>query len=438
MVAEPPLLPGRCPVKRGLNIVGFVRAELGIGEAARLLVAAVKAAGIPYAVVPVEKFAPSRHEHPFSDFGTGEPTYDVNIIVLNPPELVGFAGDDGGALLNGRYTIGNWWWEVTQFPDSMRIATHLVDEVWVGSTHVADAVAPALLKPVLTFRVPITRPSVQPVDRTRFGVLSDRFFFLFTFDFHSIFQRKNPLAVVEAFQTAFTPGEGPHLVVKSINGVNRPQELGQLEEAAAERPDIHVVDGYVTADEQHGLIAACDAYVSLHRAEGLGLTMAEAMAFAKPVIATGYSGNLEFMSSANSHLVPYELTTIPAGCDPYPEGGEWAEPDLEAAAALMRRVYEHPADARELGERARLDIERLHSPRARAQFLATRLDSIEREWSARASGFRRRIERPSAAMRIRRRVGGLAFNVWYRLPASARRLVRPLAVALATRTLRRP
>lgn len=420
-------------MKRGLNIVGFVRAELGIGEAARLLIAAVKAAQIPYAVVPVEKYVPSRQEHPFFDLGTGKPTYDVNVIVLNPPELVAFAADGGAALLDGRYTIGNWWWEVTEFPESMRVATHLVDEVWVGSAHAADAVSLAVLKPVLTFRLPVVRPSVLPIDRTRFGVPAESFFFLFTFDFHSIFQRKNPLAVVEAFATAFTPGEGPHLVVKSINGVNRPQELAQLEEAADERPDIHVVDGYVAAEEQHGLIAACNAYVSLHRAEGFGLTMAEAMAFAKPVIATGYSGNLEFMHASNSHLVPYQLTTIPAGCDPYPEGGEWAEPDLEAAAALLRRVYDYPQDARQLGQRARADIERLHSPEARAKFLATRLETIERAWQSVPPIFARSREPRRAERGLRRLVDRVAFAAWQRLPERGRKLARPLLTALRLR-----
>jgi glycosyltransferase involved in cell wall biosynthesis len=429
VVAKPGNSSDRRPLRRGVNIVGFVRAELGIGEAARLLIAAVKAARIPYAVVPVEKFVPSRQEHPFSDLGTEDPNYDVNIVVLNPPELLGwFAAGDGAALLNGRYTIGNWWWEVTQFPESMRVATHLVDEVWVGSTHAADAVAPVLLKPVLTFRLPFARPNVRSIDRKRFGVPDKSFLFLFTFDFHSVFERKNPLAVIEAFTTAFAPGEGPHLLVKSINGVNRPDELAQLYAAADARPEIHIVDGYVARDEQHGLIAACDGYVSLHRAEGFGLTMAEAMAFEKPVIATGYSGNLEFMHAGNSHLVPYELTTIPPGCDPYPVGGEWADPDIETAAHLMRRVYERPDEARQLGKRARSDIERLHSPEARAQFLVARLETIE---NARQAGVAAGpIRRSRIATWFRRHLGRLAFGVWGRIPEPVRKLVRPLLTRL--------
>jgi len=422
-------------MRRGLNIVGFVRAELGIGEAARLLVAAAKMADIPYAVVPVEKFVPSRQAHHLSDVGTGDPSYDVNVIVLNPPELIGFVGDGGMARLKGRYTIGNWWWEVTTFPESMRGADHLVDEVWVGSTHVAESIAPTLLKPVLTLRPPIIRPNVRRIDPARFGVPHHSFFFLFTFDFHSTFQRKNPLAVINAFKAAFPNGDGPHLVIKSINGASRPQQLAELGEAVGHRADIHIHDGYLAAEEQHGLIASCSAYVSLHRAEGFGLTMAEAMAHAKPVIATGYSGNLDFMHAGNSHLVPYEMTPIPPGCAPYPEGGEWADPDVEAAASLMRQVYDQPDAAREIGERARADIERLHSPEARAEFLTTRLDAIER--ALRHSPGTSPLAPGRRAHSVSRRLSNLILATWRRFPERGKALLRPLLTALHLRGYQR-
>jgi hypothetical protein len=160
--------------------------------------------------------------------------------------------------------------------------------------------------------------------------------------------------------------------------------------------------------------------------------MVEAMAFGKPVIATGYSGNLEFMHAGNSHLVPYELTTIPAGCDPYPEGGKWADPDVEAAADLLRRVYDHPHEARQLGGRARTDIVRLHSPEARAQFLATRLETIERTWQSGVVA--RAARRPSRVKGwLRRHVGPIAFAVWGRIPEAGRRLVRPFLTRLLLR-----
>jgi hypothetical protein len=127
---------------------------------------------------------------------------------------------------------------------------------------------------------------------------------------------------------------------------------------------------------------ACDAYVSLHRAEGFGLTLAETMALGKPALATAYGGNLEFMNEKNSYLVPYTFTGIPAGCDPYPAGSRWAEPDLDAAAELMRHIVEHRDAAHETGARARRDILELHSPSARANSLRMHLAAVRDRHSA--------------------------------------------------------
>ena len=138
----------------------------------------------------------------------------------------------------------------------------------------------------------------------------------------STIQRKNPVGLIEAFRRAFAAGEGPRLLIKTINAPLRPLHEEALLDAAQGRPDIHIVDRSLTAEEMDGLIAGCDCYVSLHRSEGFGLTMAEAMAVGKPVIATAYSGNVDFMNRDNSLLVDYELTRRRAGRrDLSPRGG---------------------------------------------------------------------------------------------------------------------
>ena len=170
--------------------------------------------------------------------------------------------------------------------------------------------------------------------------------------------RKNPIGLVEAFRLAFEPGSGPVLVLKSINAERCPQDLSALREAAAGHPDIQLSDAYVTQEHMQALTAACDCYVSLHRSEGFGLGLAEAMAYGKPTIATGYSGNRAFMDESNSYLVSYQPAPVPPDAGPYLEGMTWADPDVEDAARLMREVVENPDEAHERAERGRATIER--------------------------------------------------------------------------------
>jgi SAM-dependent methyltransferase len=208
--------------------------------------------------------------------------------------------------------------------------------------------------------------------------LPEGFIFLFSFDFFSVFERKNPLGLVEAFRRAFPASEGPTLVIKSINGEKKLADLERLRHTVRDRRDIMILDGYVSPSEKNAMMAAADCYVSLHRSEGLGLTMAEAMGLGKPVIATGYSGNLAFMDETNSHLVRYDLASIPEGCDPYPPGGEWADPDLDHAAELMRRVYKDPEEAQRLGDQAQRDLAERHSIARTADFMEQRLSARPR------------------------------------------------------------
>ena len=202
------------------------------------------------------------------------------------------------------------------------------------------------------------------------------FLFLFAFDYLSTVQRKNPVGLIEAFKLAFAPGEGPQLLIKTINAPLRPLAEEEVLWAAHGRPDIHVVDRSLSGEELSRLMAACDCYVSLHRAEGFGLTMAEAMAMGKPVIGTGYSGNVDFMNSENSYLVDFTLGRVGPDCEIYPAEGEWANPSIEHAAELMRRVHDEPAEAAAKGEQARSDIARLLSPAATGRRMRDHLERL--------------------------------------------------------------
>ena len=360
----------------GVNVIGFFRAEFGHGEAARRILAGIERAGVPVATITV-KTPHHRERHPFDAQGS-RPIYPTNVVCLNPEHMLEFAVRGGAELFVDRYTVGVWCWEASRFPDSFRPAFDLVDEVWVPSDYVAEIVRDETRKPVLTFPMPVQVAPAPPLRRADLGWPDNRFVFLFAFDFFSTLERKNPFGVIEAFTRAFAPDEGPLLVLKTINGDKQPADLRRLRRAGGDRSDIRIVDEYVTGEHMRALVANCDAFVSLHRSEGFGLSLAEAMVYEKPVVATRYSGNLTFMDDSNSYLVGFGLTPVPPGVANYPAGALWADPDLDDAAAALRRVVERPDEARARAAGGRETILARHSLDRTGEFMGERLGEIER------------------------------------------------------------
>jgi glycosyltransferase involved in cell wall biosynthesis len=358
---------------RGVNLVGFFSAEFGQGEVARRLDRALRHARIPHTTIPYEQ-VPHRQEHAF-EHSAGK-LHDVNILCLNAEHVLGFAAGPGRALLDGRYTIGVWFWETSRFPGYLRPAIKLVDEIWVASDFVRDAISAETLVPVETFPLPVEVDQPSHLTRTDLALPEDRFLFSFVFDFYSTVARKNPDGLIQTYRRAFGAADGAALAVKSINGDRFPDELGRLRELAAGREDIRVVDAFVPAGHARAYTALADCAVSLHRSEGFGLMLAEAMAYGKPAIATAYSGNLTFMDESNSFLVPAETTILTEEVTPYPAGSVWGDPNLDEAARLMREVVASPERAREVGERGRRTIADRHSLERTAEFLRERLGAI--------------------------------------------------------------
>jgi hypothetical protein len=226
--------------------------------------------------------------------------------------------------------------------------------------------------------IPLPFGIAEPVGelhRKSLGI-PEGFFFLFSFDFHSVFRRKNPLGVIEAFKRAFREGEGPSLVIKCINGDAHLAELEQLRYAARDRSDIIIIAGYMDSASNQALTAACGCYVSLHRSEGLGLTMAEAMRLKRPVIATAYSGNMDFMSERNSYLCRFDKVPVGPGSPPYPASALWAEPHVDHAAELMRHVYAHPEEAAARGRFAAEELAERFSPQRCAAAVEIRCQEL--------------------------------------------------------------
>jgi len=411
----------------GVNVAGWLTSSLGLGEAARSVVRALDAQRVP--VMPVHgsfTFVPAfleRERFPFVHPRAAP--FRINLLCVTPPALPPFLADAGPRFMRGRYAVGFWFWELSVVPPGWRSAFSLVDEVWAASDYVAGnlraaAALQAAQLPVTTMRLPVVVPRILHT-RPELG-LPGGFLFLFMFDFHSAFERKNPLAVVESFRRAFGPGSGASLLIKCMNHDSDPANHARLLAAAARHPDVHVRAGYMSDDHKNALMAACDCYVSLHRAEGFGLTPAEAMYLGKPVVATGYSGNLEFMTGDNSYLVDYAMKRIEVDHPPYPPGGEWAEPDVDHAAQLMATVFARPDDAGRRAARGAADVRTHLSPERTGEAMRRRLQEISRTRLVGSSPRRSVSSPPVAAWRQgARRLARLARAPQDRVIAERRR-----------------
>jgi Glycosyl transferases group 1 len=363
-----------------VRLTGYLGHTLGLGAAARGYARALHAAGIPVTTVSVPlhhlalpvALAPEYGRHGFEDL-VHDGRHGFEIVAVNADELPDFVERLGEDYFEGP-RIGIWGWETDSIPPRWQRAFALIDEIWVYSRFMADNIGAVAPVPVVALPPPV-EPPVEPPEPVRLGV-QQGFLFLFVFDYLSTVQRKNPVGLIEAFKLAFAAGEGPQLLIKTINAPLRPLAEEEVLWAAHGRPDIHVIDRSLTRDELNGLMAACDCYASLHRAEGFGLTMAEAMAIGKPVIATGYSGNVDFMTGENSYLVDYTIGRVGPDCEIYPPEGEWAEPSIEHAAELMRRVCSHSEEAQAKGESARDDVSRLLSAAATGRSMRDRLEGL--------------------------------------------------------------
>ncbi len=364
-----------------VNVIGYLADTLGLAEAARLYVKGLGAAGVPVITTAVPPDLPVGGDqtitragnHPYENLSASV-TPAFNLVCLNGDQFETFIAAGGDGLLEGRPTIGQWNWETDALPPSWMGAFRHLDEVWVNSMFVAENLGRVSPVPVVMVPFVITVPDVAGVDP---GLdWDERFTFVFMLDFFSTLRRKNALGLIDAFTRAFTPGEGPRLVLKTLNASFRPRDADQLRSRIARRPDIELIDRYLEPMQKYALLARADCYVSLHRSEGFGISLAEAMALGTPVIATGYSGNTDFMTDQNSYLVDWRPTRVGVGCEIYPEDGVWAEPDLDHAAELMRRVWEHPDEATSKAARARADIERLYAPQVAGAIARTRLERL--------------------------------------------------------------
>jgi glycosyltransferase involved in cell wall biosynthesis len=377
-MAYPTTRPSGLEWGAGANVIGYLKGEFGVAEAARSLIRAAATTDIELALINIDAAETARAEDLRMADRIGDTApHPVNILCVNADQTELVMAVLGPRITDHHYNVGVWFWELGKFPDAWQGSIASVDEIWTASHFVEQSVAGATTKPVRTVRLAVDARPSRDYSRSEFGLPEDRFLFLFSFDFASYVSRKNPVATIDAFRTAFPKGdEHVGLVLKSTNGSRDPESLRQLEAAINGDGRIRVLDRFLSRDEVFGLESVVDSYVSLHRSEGFGLGLAESMSLGKPVIGTAYSGNMEFMDGRNSCLVGYRLVDVRDGEYPYADGQLWADPDIDSAAYFMRRLVNDQEFAIAIGRRAAEHMAREFSARAAGVRLAADLERI--------------------------------------------------------------
>jgi glycosyltransferase involved in cell wall biosynthesis len=279
----------------------------------------------------------------------------ANIFFINGDEVEACLFQVRSRLPTTRRNIICPVWELPAYPKRWIPAIEEFDEVWAASKFIADGLTAHVSLPVRTVPMAVEPRVDRLVGRTYFGIPGSSYVFLFFFDFQSFVARKNPQATIAAFGKLIEarPYADVRLVVKTHNGDRAPAAYREfMDDAKAFGSQLMIIDETMNDWEVKNLVRCSDCFLSLHRAEGFGRGLAESMYFGKPVIATGYSGNCDFMSEQNAIPVPFRLVPVEPGAYPDWEGQCWAEPDVEFAARAMVRLLDDPEQGNQLGRQA--------------------------------------------------------------------------------------
>lgn len=348
----------------GINLTGYARAETGVGESCRVAAKSINTTGIPFGIVNFTVGNPARmNDLSWAEKEVGCPKYNVNVFHINADQMFVAYNYLGPDFFNGRYNIGYWAWELPEFPDEWSESFKIVQEVWVPSTFVLDAVTQKSSVPVVRIPHAIEVDCPLNLNRKHFKLPDGRFLFLAMYDTQSFHQRKNPQGAINAFKKAFDQSDSSvGLVLKVNNSRCSPEEIQRLKASISENRNIYLIEETLDRHEVNALINSADCFVSLHRSEGFGLILAEAMALGKPVIGTNWSGNTDFMNNMNSCAVDYKIVNVGSDYGPYKSDQVWAEPDVEHAAFYMQKLVRDQHWSKDIGDKAQHTIRNEFSP----------------------------------------------------------------------------
>lgn len=356
-----------------MNLVGYLQHQLSLGDSGRRMAEILEISALETSRISFGASASPMLDPPFPADESID--HSTTIAVIAPDQLPVLAEQRPDIIAASDRLIAYCFWELSELSEPSRLGTEFADEIWVSTTFNRDIFERSVNVPVRLVPLPIAAPSPSDRDRVSFPPLADagdRCVFGITFDHFSVAERKNPFGAIDAFRTAFPPGGGPLLVVKTFNADKVPDAHERLVAHAAGHPDIVVWDECLSTADQHAFIAALDVLVSLHRGEGLGVHLAEAMWLGVPVIATGYSGNTDFMDDSCARLVDYSFIPVSSGGGIYQDGAVWADANVDHAAAIMTELANDAELRRQLGQAA---VQRMRS-RPTAADTATLIESL--------------------------------------------------------------
>ena len=346
--------PLELPNKKGVLLVGYPRGEFGIGSLLRLPALAFKEAEIPFGVFDFNTSSQaSQNDNRLDEWLTHLPEYSINIFCIGADQLPLLKKILGKQFFQGHYNILYGAWELSRLPEQLTGCLEGINEIWAMSSFMGQMFRRSTSLPVHDFQLPIVTYQSESICRGKFQIPKNNFVFLFMFDFDSHLARKNPEAVIEAFKLAFPEPSNISvtLVIKSINGERHEKERNHLKNKIGCDSRILQIHEVLPHSINTALMKCCDCYVSLHRSEGFGLTLAEAMLLGKPVITTGYSGNMDFTTKATALLVDYELVPVRPGDYPFSQGEMWAEPNVQQACDYMLYLVKDSTFAKSLAKK---------------------------------------------------------------------------------------
>ncbi len=383
---EAPVPAPALPKPFGLNLFGFAYGELGIGEDLRMAVASCEAMQIPYRIINIEPGQEIRQADRAVQEQLEQKTklapYAINVFILPGFDTAARVFLKlGPEVFAGHYNIGWWPWELGVWPKAWARAFELIDEVWAGSEFSHTMYSKATTKPAIAMPLATQLGKIAKRTRASFDLPLRSFLFLYVFDFNSHLERKNPLALLEAFKRAFKAASSPRvgLVLKVMNAKPKDPVWQEFEKKCKSDKRIHLIAKTMDRSEVLALMQVCDAYVSPHRAEGFGRTLSEAMLMGKPVIATNYSGNSFYMHPQHTFPVDYELVRLQQGDYHFvdeDDGALWAEPSQEHLAAQLQAVMTL-AKPEPFREALLAYAQQTFSPRRTGQLMQARLESLK-------------------------------------------------------------